>query len=257
MQAVENGQQTFSKEIEAGSLTLEHRSFEDYIQTFNPETFDYIVADLGFSSNQLEYSERGFSYLKPDELLDLRYNTSHGVPVWKKLSRMDARQIGKVLFHNSGEAYSQRFASRIVDTNRERSEQNKPPLQTVGEFTEIIEAAIPAKHRHKRFGILSRVWQGFRIWVNDEFSILDTFLAASISRLKPGGKLIIVSFHSLEDKHVTRFMRHAAQPTEVDDYGNKEQYYKLLTKKAATPTAEEIADNPRARSGILRVLEKV
>jgi 16S rRNA (cytosine1402-N4)-methyltransferase len=256
-QAFEYGKKSFSAQIETAQLKLFHQSFETFIINQKPQSFDYIVADLGFSSNQLEHSNRGFSYLKPNEDLDLRYNTDEGSPTWKAILKLEPKDLGKKLFRSSGETLSARIANKIWEANQQRKRDEDKPLIQVKEFLEVIDQAIPKKLYHKRYGIYSRIWQGFRIMNNREFEVLEEMLSESLSRLKPGGKLIIVCFHSLEDKMVTKFMRQAAIPVDIDDYGNKETYYSLLTKKAVTPDESEITENPRSRSATLRLLEKL
>jgi 16S rRNA (cytosine1402-N4)-methyltransferase len=237
-------------------LTLVNSSFADYINTFEDGFFDVIVLDLGFSSNQLEYSGRGFSYQKDDEELDLRYNEDTGKPAWEKLFRLkDNAEFVKVLFNYSGEKLSKRIADIVFDDILENRNMARP--LTVGEFKNWVVAAIPAKFKKHTNGILSRVWQALRIWVNNEFDQIERFLPVACDKLKPGGRLMIVTFHSLEDKIVTKFMRTVARPIEIDTFGNKAQAFKILTPKMIEPSEAEVLANSRSRSSGLRVMQKV
>jgi len=236
-------------------LTLINSSFADYIATFENGFFDVIVLDLGFSSNQLEFSGRGFSYQKDDEELDLRYNEGTGKPAWEKLFRLkDNAEFVKVLFNYSGEKLSKRIADIVFDDILENRNMASP--LTVGEFKNWVVAAIPAKFKKHTNGILSRVWQALRIWVNNEFDQIERFLPVACDKLKPGGQLMIVTFHSLEDKIVTKFMRTLARPVEIDTFGNKAQAFKILTPKMIEPSEAEVLANSRSRSSGLRVLVK-
>ena len=236
--------------LEYSTFTIIKGAFDTALETFDDRRFQAIVADLGYSSNQLEYSGRGFSYQKREEILDLRYDDNKGDPVWKKIVKIkDPKELGKILYRYSGERMSMKIGDRICSIV-------EPDLK-VGAVVDVIDNALaPQDKRHKN-KILSRVWQSLRIWVNDEHEHLSNFLPMALNKLDKGGRLIIVNFHSLEDKLVAQFMRTAARPVEVDDYGNKEQYYKLLTKKPVVPTEEEIEKNIRSRSARMRVLEKL
>lgn len=254
----------FKYKIESEKIPLENShltnsNFSKYIQEFEPNFFDGIVLDLGFSSNQLESSQRGFSYLKPDDYLDLRYDFGSLKPCWKMLyETRSAENLGKILFTYSGEELSFRIARSLIsliDAKKLESELKQDPIK-VSEVVKAIEQAIPAKFRPKRNAILSRTWQALRIWTNKEFENLELFLSFSLSKLRLGGKLAVVSFHSLEDKIVTKFMRKASILMEVDDFGNKKSDYKVLTNKAVLPSPEEVSNNPRSRSAMLRVIEK-
>lgn len=229
-------------------------NFAHFITTFEDGFFDGIMLDLGFSSNQLELSGLGFSYQNLSDPLDLRFDPDSGLPCWQKIQRLHSDQeLSKILYDNSGEDLSRKIAGSIFNHPNVQQKQ----LLTVGDVVASVEHAIPAKFKNKTNSILSRIWQALRIWTNDEFESLRTFLSHSLSKLKPGGRLAIVSFHSLEDKIVAHFMREASKPQVIDDYGNKIFYAKLLTPKAITPQAKEVEFNPRSRSALLRVLEKV
>lgn len=242
-------------------LTLAESNYAEYITTFEDGFFDGIVLDLGFSSNQLAFSGRGFSYQNKEEILDLRYDDTRGLPAWKKMAKLkDFKDLGKVLYEYSGEKLAGKISRSLFEFRYDlvlSKKVKKGEGLTVGEVVDIIVEAIPKKFQNKTNAILSRIWQAMRIWVNNEFESIERFLPKAINKLKPGGRLCIVSFHSLEDKIITKFMRRVSKPITVDDYGNKEWDYELLTKKALKPSEDEVEANPRSRSAVLRVLRRV
>lgn len=238
---------TLNEKFSAGKFEAYQGNFSEVIDRFQNGFFDVIVADLGYSSNQLEDSGRGFSYLKPAEDFDLRYDSRRGDPAYAVLSQLEEKELGQVIYRNSGEALSIRIARSL--------KANSP--QKVGEVVTAVRQAIPAKFYRKQNAVLSRVWQALRIEVNREFQNLELFLERSLSKLNPGGLLMVVSFHSLEDKIVTKFMRARAKPVSEDMYGNKTYTYEFLTKKPLLPSTEEVENNVRARSATLRILKKL
>ncbi len=233
------------------NLELRQGNFADVIEQFEDEFFDGIVVDLGFSSNQLEVSGRGFSYLHRDEPLDLRYdqNTSHSCS-YRLLAIHNWQQLGKIIYDYSGEDLAARIAKAVYNSNK------KTPW-TVGEFVDLVITVIPITALKRKNQIMSRVWQALRIWVNGEFDSLNKFLPIALTKLNKGGRLVVVSFHSLEDKIVTKFMRDECKPVSEDDFGNKTFDYKLLTVRPLAPTPAEITANPRSRSAMTRVIEKL
>ena len=236
------------------NINFMNANFADYIQQFEDNYFGGIMLDLGFSSNQLEYSERGFSYLKREDILDLRYNLNQGQNLLSKLKKMiNGGEIGRIIFKYSGEKLSMRIGGFIF----EYLEESKAKELLVGDFVDLIVRAIPRQFQKNKFSILSRVWQALRIWVNDEFESLERFLNFAPAKLISGGHLAVVSFHSLEDKLVTKKFRELAALVVIDAFGNTKQDFRVLTKKAIIPTEGEISQNSRSRSALLRVLEKV
>ena len=243
----------FLNNLKNNNLQLVNDSFEVYISQFNESFFDIIVADLGYSSNQLDFSDRGFSYLKGGEMLDLRYDNSSLLPVYKKIRLLKSDQeLSKIIFRYSGETFSSRIGKNlftfITSTNN--------PIH-VSETVEVIIKAIPKNFLHKKNAILSRVWQALRVWVNNEFDTLENFLVLSLDKLKPCGMLMITCFNSLEDKIVTKFMRDMSKKNVIDDFGNTEQFFEIITKKPITPSQTEIENNIRSRSATLRIIKKL
>ena len=239
--------ETLNRQFKVQKFEALQGNFSEIIGRFENGFFDVIVADLGYSSNQLESSRRGFSYLQPEEALDLRYDSNRGEAAYWLINRLSESELAGVLYRNAGESLANRVAREL----------KRQPVETVAEVVVAVERAIPAKFFKKRNAILSRVWQALRIEVNAEFEHLQKFLEISLEKLKPGGLLMIVNFHSLEDKLVTKFMRAQARPISEDMYGNRTYAYEFLTKKGLLPSVEEVERNVRARSATLRVLKKL
>lgn len=242
------------------NLRAKQSNFADFVGEFEDNFFDGIILDLGFSSNQLESGGRGFSHQKLDEILDLRYDADVLESASEKLLKIkDSKYLSHILYSFSGEEFSSRIAVNIYNLvqvlNAKKAKKEKIKL-TVAQIVNCVCEAIPPQFLAKRNQILSRVWQSLRIWTNGEFESLQKFLKIATTKLKVGGKLIIISFHSLEDKMVANFMRKIERPI-VDNWGRKTQNWKLLTKKSVKPENLEITENPRSRSAILRVLERL
>jgi 16S rRNA (cytosine1402-N4)-methyltransferase len=254
--AIEFFQKTNQQE-EGNKLELKHGNFAQIIDEFDPNSLDLAVLDLGYSSNQLEDSGRGFSYLKYDQILDLRYDTSQGALCVEKIYALPSvNRLWGIIYRYSGEKFAKPLARGLFDFIHRRSKEDILTI-TVGEVVEVLENNIPSREKHRKNSILSRVWQSLRIWTNNEFASLEEFLDTVPAKLKQGGFLAIICFHSLEDKIVTQRMRELSKPFETDSYGNKSLNYKLLTPKPITPGEKEIQDNKRSRSATLRVLQKL
>jgi 16S rRNA (cytosine1402-N4)-methyltransferase len=233
------------------NLELRNGNFAEVITTFEDQFFDGIVVDLGFSSNQLEVDQRGFSYQQGDQELDLRYSVDTSNSCSYKLLRLhDWQQLGKILYNYSGEDLAAKIAKAIYNSNK------KTPW-TVQEMVDIVISVIPAVALKRKNQILSRVWQALRIWTNDEFASLESFIVCAKDKLKIGGRLVVVSFHSLEDKIVTNYFRQLSKAVTEDIYGNKEYDFKIINARPIVPTAQEIEANPRSRSAVMRVLERL
>jgi 16S rRNA (cytosine1402-N4)-methyltransferase len=236
--------------FKSDKLILKQGNFADLISEFDDSTFDMIVVDLGFSNNQLLIDDKGFSYQKKDQILDLRYDDNVGVSASDFLLRHDYDVIRRVLFDNSGEQFSNKIATKIVE------KREKKQIIKVSDLEAWVVEAIPMKFYNKRNQVLSRVWQALRIHINNEFDSLRRFLEVAPQKLKVGGVLCVVNFHSLEDKITTKKFRDLAQFYDLDKYGNKYQNYELLSKKPIVPDESELLANQQSRSATLRVIRK-
>lgn len=211
-----------------------------------------ILFDLGVSSPQIDDAERGFSF-QVDGPLDMRMDNSRGLTAAEWLARAGEREIADVLWNYGEERYARRIARRIVAQRKTR------PVETTFQLVELIAAASPKRERHKHPA--TRCFQAIRIFINRELETLESALQQAVTVLMRGGRLVVISFHSLEDRVVKRFMRDQAKGQlfprglPVSDAAGG-QVLKLIGK-ARQPDAHEIAMNPRARSAVLRVAERL
>jgi 16S rRNA (cytosine1402-N4)-methyltransferase len=212
---------------------------------------DAILLDLGVSSMQIDRPERGFSY-NADAPLDMRMDPSADVSAAGIVNEADERDLATIFKRYGEERYARQIAKAIV---RRRKEQ---PFERTGDLVETIKAAIPAPARFGDGHPAKRVFQALRIAVNDELGSLETALPAAFAMLRPGGRLAVIGFHSLEDRLVKRFMRDLERGCECPpDFPvcvcGKEPQLRSISRKAIRPSARERAANPRSSSARLRV----
>jgi 16S rRNA (cytosine1402-N4)-methyltransferase len=218
---------------------------------------DVVYLDLGISSMQVDARERGFSY-SYDAPLDMRMDPSQELDARVVLNNWDERQLAQIFRRYGEDPNARRIAREIVRRRR------RAPLETTGELVEAIEAALPAAVR-RRFGgghPAKRVFQAVRIAVNGELDSLDRALPLAWELLRPGGRLAAISFHSLEDRRVKRFLAERARgcvcpPDFPVCVCGHEAEAELLTGRPVAPTPGEVAQNPRAKSGRLRAARRI
>jgi 16S rRNA (cytosine1402-N4)-methyltransferase len=215
---------------------------------------DAILLDLGLSSMQIDRPERGFSYAA-DAPLDMRMDTSEARSAADVVNEADERELADAFRRYGEERFARPIARAIVRRRRER------PFERTSELVEVIRSAIPAPRRFGDGHPAKRVFQALRIVVNEELDSLERALPAALSMLRPGGRVAVVSFHSLEDRIVKRFFAAQARgcvcPPELPVcVCGKEPTLRLVTRKAVRPSPAETADNPRAASARLRVSVK-
>ena len=227
----------FGEEI----LTIKQMNFAD-IDRLVPEAglFDFVLADLGVSSMQIDNPERGFTY-KADGPLDLRLNPEKGISAAERLKQMDMEEIAGMFAENSDEPYAEEIAREIAKRNRKRQY-----IETTTELKEVIEQVlsfIPEKERKEAVKkSCQRCFQALRIDVNQEFEVLESFLSKLPGILAPGGRAAILTFHSGEDRLVKYYFKD----------GKKEGIYSDVASDVIRPSAEECQRNPRARSTKMR-----
>ena len=216
---------------------------------------DTILIDLGVSFYHYTKSGKGFTFAK-DEFLDMRLDVSGGVTAAELLARLPEHELADLLYNNSEERYSRRIASLIVN------ERQKGTITTTSALAELVTRAVPASYRHGPMHPATRTFQALRIAVNGELSRLPDLLEGSLRVLEPGGRLAVISFHSLEDRIVKNFFRTMnkdctcpAQAPICRCEGRRS--IDILTKKGIAPEKTEIEKNPPSRSARLRVVEKV
>ncbi len=216
---------------------------------------DGIIADLGMSSFQLDHSGKGFSFNK-QEPLDMRMDPSLQFTAYDLINEMDINELIHI-FKTYGEERFAKNISRAIVKNRATK-----PIQTSSELAALISNSIPRKFHPKRRHPATKSFQALRIAINNELDNLKIFVEKSVKLLKPGGRLVIISFHSLEDRIVKRLFRKMASPCicphdlPVCSCG-KIPELKIINKSPITPGENEIEDNPRARSSKMRIGEKI
>jgi 16S rRNA (cytosine1402-N4)-methyltransferase len=220
------------------TITLLHRSFAEIAKGQRPATVDGVLADVGVSSLQLDDSTRGFSF-QADGPLDMRMDPRGERTAEQVVNHLDERQLADVIYEFGEERRSRRIARAICRSR---------PIRSTAHLADVISAAArPMNSEQRRIHPATRTFQALRIFVNRELDDLKALLEAAPRILKPGGRVVVISFHSLEDRIVKDAFREGAQAG----------YFSLLTKKPVMATEEESDRNPRARSAKLRAAEKV
>ena len=210
---------------------------------------DALLADLGVSSHHFDDRERGFSF-RFEGSLDMRMNTRAGQTAADVLNNYTEEQLADVFYLYGELKNARRLAAAVVAYRT-----GKKPILTSGDLLEIVTPFI-GRDKEKKF--LAQVFQALRIEVNDEMRALREMLGASLRVLKPGGRLVVITYHSLEDRLVKNFLKtgNFEGKVEQDFFGNVRSPFKLLSGKVITPSKEEIERNPRSRSAKLRIAEK-
>lgn len=223
---------------------------KNFLRMHEAEQVDGILADLGVSSHQFDEAGRGFS-IRFESNLDMRMNQSSEKTAAKILNEYDEQKL-KSIFREYGEVEN---AGRLVKLIVEA--RALYPIKDTERFKQVIEPCTPKYNKEHQY--LAKVFQALRIEVNDEMEVLREFLQQSLEVLKPGGRLVVMSYHSLEDRLVKNFMKSGNFEGEQvkDFYGNISRPFELITKKPVVPTEEEIEQNNRARSAKLRIAEKI
>ena len=240
-------------------LALVQSNFRE-LATVAPEAgfveVDGCFFDLGLSSFQLADEDRGFGF-RTGGPLDMRFDTSRGVPASELIATLDARELTALFRQYGEEPFAGRIARSIVETRR------AAPIRTAEELAALIARVTPGRAPgRRRVHPATRVFQALRIAVNEELDALQAGLAAAVDLLRPGGRLVVLSYHSLEDRIVKRFLqaerRGCTCPPEAPVcVCGRQPRLRLLAPKGLVPTATEIATNPRARSARLRAAERI
>ncbi|GAC1512391.1 MAG: 16S rRNA (cytosine(1402)-N(4))-methyltransferase RsmH [Terriglobales bacterium] len=219
-------------------LTLLHASFAEIGKRFGPASADGLLADVGVSSLQLNDPARGFSF-QAEGPLDMRMNPQAELTAEQVVNQVDEVTLANLLDECGDERRSRRSARAIVRSR---------PIRTTAKLADVVSgAARPMNQAERRIHPATKTFQALRIFVNDELKDLQALMEAAPQVLKPGGRLVIISFHSLEDRIVKDALRD----------GVKQGRYRLLSKKPVTPGEEEIRRNPRSRSAKLRAAERI
>ena len=239
------------------NVHLSHNNFsniKEVLKEIGIESVDGIMMDLGVSSYQLDTGERGFSYMK-DAPLDMRMDRQGDLSAYEVVNNYSEKELGEVIRDYGEERFAKRIAGFIVN------EREVSKIKTTFELVDIIKKAIPARFRRTGPHPAKRTFQAIRIEVNKELEILKDTIKDSVDVLKPGGRLAMITFHSLEDRIVKHTYKKLSDPCECPKalpcVCGKKPITKILTKKTIGPSEEELKINKRSRSAKLSVLEKI
>lgn len=226
-------------------LVLVHGNFQHLTQHLHPtqaSSIQGVIFDLGISSVQLENPERGFSFRREGPL-DMRMNRQEGSSAEELLATRSEGELASMIFQYGEERYARRIARRIVAT------RTMTPIRSTGDLASVIRLAVPASSRHQRIHCATRTFQAIRIVVNQELEVIGPALCDAARVLSPGGRVGVISFHSLEDRITKQTFKALSQ--------GSNPLLRVLTKKPVVPSEAERRRNPRARSAKLRVAERL
>ncbi len=238
-------------------ISLHHATFDqagEVLQQLDVDGLDGMLLDLGVSSHQLDTPERGFSF-RYDAPLDMRMNPTTGMTAADVVNQADEEELLRIFFEYGEERYSRRIVRRIV------AQREDAPLTKTGELAELVRQAIPGGQKPSRIHPATRIFQALRIYVNDELGQLERGIETAISILKPGGRFVVISFHSLEDRIVKHLFRKKAQgcicpPRLPVCQCHHTPEVKILTRRGVKASEDEVNQNIRSRSAILRAVER-
>ena len=242
----------WANRIDDPRFTFVHSNFsflKNFVRFYHVESVDGILADLGVSFHHFDAEERGFSF-RHDSRLDMRMNQASKVDAATIVNTYDEGRLADVLYLYGELKQSRRMASAIVKA------RNAGTIDTTGRLVEVVSPFIRKSQEKKE---LAQVFQALRIEVNHEIDALKKLLSQSLEVLKPGGRLAVITYHSLEDRLVKNFMRsgNVEGNVEKDFYGRVNTPWRLINNKVIVASAEEMERNPRSRSAKLRVAEKI
>lgn len=242
---IEWNEETFKKANEEKSERVilvndSYTNLEKIVQENNFKNISAILFDLGLSSWELETSDRGFTFQK-DQALDMRFSASNPLTAKEIVNQWSRGELERIFREYGEERFARKIAEKII------LEREKQTIETTFQLIEIIKEAIPKRFLHTKIHFSTRVFQALRIAVNNELENIKIALPQSLEVLEKGGKIAVISFHSLEDRIVKHFFKEQAELGKL----------KILTKKPITPGEEEINLNKKARSAKLRVAEKI
>ncbi len=226
-----------------GRAVFANNSYANLVHIIDKDNFgkvDGILADLGMSSQQIKESGRGFTFLK-DEPLDMRYSLQNDLTAEIIVNQWRKDELERIFEEYGEEKFSRKIAQKITE------ERNIKPIKSTFQLVEAVKRAVPAKYQHGRIHCATRVFQALRIAVNGELESLQKFLPQAISILSSGGRIAVISFHSLEDRIVKNFFAELAKLKAV----------KILTKKPVMAGEQETSLNPASRTAKLRAAEKI
>ncbi|WP_111921510.1 16S rRNA (cytosine(1402)-N(4))-methyltransferase RsmH, partial [Clostridium cochlearium] len=240
------------------NVLYKHSNFyyiKDVLEELQVGKVDGILMDLGVSSYQLDEKSRGFSYMQ-DAPLDMRMNKKSSLDAYEVVNFYDENKLAKIIKEYGEERFAKRIANFIVENRKNKK------IETTGELVDIIKRAIPAKFRREGPHPAKRTFQAIRIEVNGELEILNKAIEDSVKGLKSGGRIAIITFHSLEDRIVKNKFKELEDPCICPrDFPictcGRQPLVKIITRKPIEPSKEEVERNPRSRSAKLRIAERL
>ena len=224
------------------------RYLYNFLRYYEVEQVDAVLADLGVSSHHFDDSERGFSF-RFDGKLDMRMNKRSGITAADVVNTYDEERLANIFYLYGELKNSRKLASVIVKA------RNNQPIVTIGEFLDIVKPLFGREREKKE---LAKVFQALRIEVNQEMEALKEMLQSATEMLKPGGRLVVITYHSLEDRMVKNMMKtgNIEGKSTQDFFGNVQTPFKLINNKVVVASDDEVTRNPRSRSAKLRIAEK-
>ena len=240
------------------NITLVNNNFSQIkrvLSELNIEKIDGAVLDLGVSSYQLDNAQRGFSYMH-DARLDMRMNPNDAISAYEVINNYTKEELTRIFYEYGEEKWSARVAEFIIE------KREKKPVETTLELVEIIKAAIPKKVRVEGSHPAKRIFQAIRIEVNNELGILKDAVCDIVDVLNPGGRIAVITFHSLEDRIIKKTFSELAMGCVCPKsfpicVCNRQPVVKIIAKKPILPTDKEENENPRSKSAKLRIAEKI
>lgn len=242
----------YRNRIDDSRFTFVHGNFaflSNFLRFYDASKVDGILADLGVSFHHFDDKDRGFSFRYDDGVLDMRMNREGGIDARGVLATYSEQRLADVLYLYGELKQSRRMAAAI---EKARASQ---PIETTKQLVDLLRPMIrPAQEKKE----LAQVFQALRIEVNHEIDVLKRFLTQALAALKPGGRLVVITYHSLEDRLVKNMMRSGNVEGRVDKdfFGRVNTPFRLVNNKVIVPSAEEVERNPRSRSAKLRIAEK-
>lgn len=237
---IENSKKRFEKQERVILVNDSYANLKEILEEKSFENVNGILIDLGMSSFQLEGSTKGFSFQK-DEDLDMRYSKEQGLTAKEIINEYDIKELERILEEYGEERYARQIAKKIVE------ERKNKKIESTFQLVQIIKEAVPKSYQFGNIHLATRTFQALRIATNNELGNLERVLPDAISILSSGGRLVIISFHSLEDRIVKNFFKQKEE----------EGVVKILTKKPVTADVDEMGINPRSRSAKLRAIVKI
>lgn len=241
----------------SSNFTIVHDDFKNFsnvMDTLGVDKVDGILLDLGVSSFQLDNAERGFSYIN-DGILDMRMNKEQHFSAYDVINSYSYEDLSRIIFEYGDEQYSRKIARNIIEA------REIAPIQTTGELCELIERAYPAKIKNRGGSVCKKTFQAIRIEVNNELGQLKEVLCDMVKRLRKGGRICVITFHSLEDRIVKHTFKELATdclcpPSAIICVCKHKASIELVSRKAILPTSEELEINKRSHSAKLRIAER-